>query len=477
MNGYDYKEIMRQFYVHMADFISKMPEVLEEMACEERFFKSLNMSEAERRNLVFDWYIFDYKSEVLSKNLLQYFLDKTDIDKETKATYAGFKDGVFSIFEVEALRIGKEMILSDLPTGREYCIKDMTFTKQVSKGQCGFVRVLPFRGYYILTGTGYFFPQEAGRFINLFFMDAERQKKPFKLTPLMIYEIFFAQKKPESLSTIERFTLFCQEGDLKKEYIDELIQRMKKEVLSKGGFYDIQKEYIGKIKLHAGFNIEEITHAFMDVWNSFVSEQKGYVEKGPIEMALINASISYVQSKVNQKRYNSEKKSSEKAEKVLAEWLKTPRQELGEKTPKETIIEERQKLGNPEKRVKFGINITALMPGEEVFQKAEDAFNRGRKLLIENKPLEAIEAYKEYISCNAQNHVVWHNMGIAYILLKDRSNAEKCFKKALEINPDYELAKRNMGILNNATQKDIERMAREYRVMMVNKDKEMEIPE
>ena len=48
--------------------------------------------------------------------------------------------------------------------------------------------------------------------------------------------------------------------------------------------------------------------------------------------------------------------------------------------------------------------------------------------------------------------------------------------KALEISPGYELAKRNMKILNNATQKDIERMAKEYRVMMVNKDKEMEIP-
>ena len=269
MDAYDYKEIMRQFYAHMADFISKKPEVLEEMAYEERFFKNLNMSEGERRSLVFDWYIFDYKSEALSKILLQCFLDKADIDKETKAIYADFKYGIFSIFEVKALRIGKEMIIADLPTGREYCVKDTTFTKQVSKGQCGFARVLPFRGYYILTGTGYFFPQEASRFIKLFFMDTERQKKPFKLTPLMIYEIFFAQKKPERLPAIERFTLFCQEGGLKKEYVDELIQKMKKEALNKGDFYDIQKKYIAKIKPHTGFDIEEITRAFMDVWNSF----------------------------------------------------------------------------------------------------------------------------------------------------------------------------------------------------------------
>jgi len=327
-----------------------------------------------------------------------------------------------------------------------------------------------------LTGTGYFFPQEASRFIKLFFMDAEKHKKPFRLTPLTIYEIFFAQKKPESLPTIERFTLFCQEGGLKEDYINEIIQRIRKEALNKGDFQDIQKELIAKIKPYPGLDIKEITQAFMDVWNGFVSEQNGYVEKGPIETALINASMSYVQLKVNPKRFKSEKLASEKAERIMEEWLKTPRQELDGKTPEEVIIEERQKLRNPEKRVKFRINISALTPGKEVVQKANEAFARGRQLLVENKPKEAIEAYKEYISLHSQNHVVWHNMGIAYILSMDRINAERCFKKALEIKPDYELAKRNMEILNSASPEDIERMAKDYRVMMVNRDKEMEIP-
>ncbi len=475
MEAYDYKEIMRQFYARLADFISKIPEVLEEIAYEERFFKNLGMTESERRNLVFDWYIFDYKSEVLSKNLLQYFLEKADLNENLKAIYKRFRDGVFSIFEVKALRIGKEMIAGDLATGKEYGIKDTALTRQVLKGQCGFLRVLPFEDHYILTGTGYFFPQEASHFIKLFFLDVEKQKKPFKLTPLTIYEIFFTQEKPEKLPNIERFTLLCQEGGLNENYINETIQKIRKEVLNKGDFHDIQKELIAKIKPHPGFDIKEIIQAFMDVWNSFVSEQKGYVEKGPVETALINASMGYVQSKVNPKRYKDEKTASERAEELMEERLKRPRQELNGKTPEEVILEERQKLGNPEKRVKFRINISALTPGEEVAQKANEAFARGRQLLMENKPSEAIEAYKEYISIHSQNYVVWHNMGIAYSLLTDRVNAERCFKKSLEINPDYELAKRNIKILNKATQKDIERMAKEFRVMMINEGKEMEI--
>lgn len=476
MDVCDYKEIMRQFYTHLADFISKMPEVLKEMAYEERFFRNLNMSEAERRNLVFDWYIFDYKSEVLSKNLLQYFLEKAKLNEDLKAIYERFKDGIFSIFEVKALRMNKEMIARDLATTKEYGIKDTTLTRQISKGQCGFLRVLPFQDYYILTGTGYFFPQEASYFIKLFFMDAEKLKKPFKLTPLTIYEIFFAKMKPESLPTIERFILLCKEGGLKDDYINETIQKIREEALNKGDFQNIQKELIAKIKPYPEFDIKEITQAFIDVWNGFISQQKGYIEKGPVETALIDVLMSYVQLKVNPKRYKDEKRAAQKAEELMEGWLKTPRQELDGKTPEEIILEERQRLGNPEKRVKFRINITALMPGEEVVQKANEAFARGRQLLLENKPEEAIEAYKEYISLHSCNHVVWHNMGIAYILLKDRINAEKCFKKSLEIKPNYELARRNMGILNNATQADIERMAKEYRVMMVNKDKEMEIP-
>jgi tetratricopeptide (TPR) repeat protein len=97
-------------------------------------------------------------------------------------------------------------------------------------------------------------------------------------------------------------------------------------------------------------------------------------------------------------------------------------------------------------------------------------------LLSKNMPEEAIEVYKEYISYNPKNHVAWLNMGIAYILLIDKINAEKCFRKSLEIKPDYESAKRNMKILKDASQKDLERMAKEFRVVMINKGKEMKMP-
>jgi tetratricopeptide (TPR) repeat protein len=476
MDMSDYKEVMRQFYCSIADFISDKPEIFEELTREEQFFKGLGINETERRNLVFDWYIFDYKSEVLSRTLLRYFLEKTALDKDLKAVYEKFKEGIFSIFEILALKTGKEMIARDMATGKEYNIKDASLTQQISKGQCGFLRVLPFKDYHILTGTGYFFPGDANRFIKAFFLDFEKRKKPFNLTPLAIYEIFFAQKKPEKLPVIERFTLFCKENGLKEDYINDIIERIKKEARDKGDFHAIQKELFAKMIPRQDLNIEEMARAFMDVWNSFISEETGYAEKGPLEIALINASMNYVQSKINPKKYKYDKNASEKADKLLDEWLKTPRQELDGKSPEQAILGERQKLGNSERSVKFKIGINSIMPGEEIFKNAEQAFNAGRELLSKNMPEEAIEVYKEYISYNPKNHVAWLNMGIAYILLIDKINAEKCFRKSLEIKPDYESAKRNMKILKDASQKDLERMAKEFRVVMINKGKEMKMP-
>ena len=91
-----------------------------------------------KKILTLDWYIFDYKSEILGENLLGYFLKKVEIDKDLKAIYKRFGEGVFSIFEAIALRTGKEMLIHDLIKEKDYNVKDTTITREIFKGQCGF---------------------------------------------------------------------------------------------------------------------------------------------------------------------------------------------------------------------------------------------------------------------------------------------------------------------------------------------------
>lgn len=157
------------------------------------------------------------------------------------------------------------------------------------------------------------------------------------------------------------------------------------------------------------------------------------------------------------------------------EWFKTPRQELGGKTPEEIILQEREKMGNPQKSVKFKVFITSLNPGEEIGRKMRELFNRGIQLMKENKPAEAIKVYKEHLFLHPQNYIVWQNIGVAHMLLRDKKNAKRCFQKALEINPEYEIAKNNLKFLAKATQSDLTHMAREYKVKWMNEDKEIEL--
>jgi len=369
--------------------------------------------------------------------------------------------------ELEALRVGKEMIAIDLATGKEYGIKDTTLTRNITKGQCGFARVLPYKDYYILAGTVYFFPSKAGHYLKLYLLDAKARKKPFKLTPIVMCKIFYSQEKPERLPTLERFRLICREGGFENDYIDMFIKRVKERALNKGEFNDLNREIISRINPNTDVDHNEITKTFMEMWNKFLSESRDYAEPGPIEQVLVSASMSYVQSKVDPKRYKSEENASNKANSLLEEWLKTPRQELDGKTPEEAIIKEREELGNPIRTIKYRIGISSITPGEEVVKKAKMIYDNARQLLMDNKPSEAITAYKEYLTLNSRNHVVWQNMGLAYMLLKDRANAKRCFEKALELKPDYKVAKNNMAILSNASDKDIELMVKKFKVMPV----------
>lgn len=464
----EYRHKMNLFYARVAEFMSNMPQIFDELIYEESFIKDLAISDEDRRNMILDWYIFDHKSKLLKKNFLEHFLEKADLDKETKALYAGFGDTIYSIFEVKAIRTGKEMLANDMLSGKEYSIKDISITRHVTKGQLVIMRVLKFKDENILTGKAYVFPSEPSKHLKISLLNAKNIKKPERLTPLMICKIFHNQKKPERLPPLERFRLLCRECSLSDDYIDEIIERTKERVENKGHFNDIQKEYMTKLRPHANFDIKELISAYMDVWNGFI---KGHVEKGPIEVSLIRAGLTYIQQRVNPARFKDNEKASSKAENVFKEWLDTRHDELDGKTPRELILKEREELGNPEKRIKFSINISGFEPGEEIKKKAEESANKAIRLLNENKPKEALELHKEHLAICPKNHVAWQNMGLAYILLCDRNNAERCFKKALEISPDYKVAENNLKTLKNASDEDVKHMAEEFKVQMVNKGK------
>ena len=473
MDEFNYKNKMDEFYSRISSFVSRHETILTELMDKERIFATLQMDETDKKKIFFDWFIFDCKSSVFAKNLLRHFLDTEPLEDETKELYRGFLDNVYSVFEVKALRVGKEMIIRDLLNDKEYNVKETTLTQHIKKGQCALMRVLPFHGYHILTGIGHLFPAESISIIKLFMRNKKKSSKKQNLNPLEICELLFAQDKRERLPVQERFKLFCQEAGLENAYIDEIIKTLKQRAENpKESFNgDLLKDIMSKIKSYSGGRVEELSGAFMELWNSLISEGNPSARKGPIETAIIHAGINYVQAKVNPDKYKDIKKAEAKAKEVNDQWLNTPKEELGNRTPVEVILEERRELGNPQKEVGFQVSLTKLEMNPEIEKQAEKLFYQGIEYVRQHKPVEALKAYEAYCQLNPDNHVVWQNMGVAHILLLDKVKAQECFQRALEINPDYEMPRRNLKMLKSATEEDIMRMAEENKVQWFNKGK------
>jgi hypothetical protein len=62
------------------------------------------------------------------------------------------------------------------------------------------------------------------------------------------------------------------------------------------------------------------------------------------------------------------------------------------------------------------------------------------------------------------------------VLSQDRKNAQRCFEKALEINPKYEMARRDLEQLNHSTDEDLARAAMGGEVLTINRGRKKRIP-
>ncbi len=81
---------------------------------------------------------------------------------------------------------------------------------------------------------------------------------------------------------------------------------------------------------------------------------------------------------------------------------------------------------------------------------------------------------KRFLAINPNNHVVWHNKGLAHTLLLDKKTAIQCYKRALEIKPDYAMAKDKLKFFEKTTKADMEYIAKDYKSRMIKEKRKAE---
>lgn len=471
----DYRRMMDIFWSKTAKLFMDNKSLSEEITHAEKLFLALDMDEDSRRKTAFDWFIFDSESETLGGKPLNHVLKNASFTEEEKRIFSAFRKNVYSFFEVLAMRTGKEMRVRDILTGKEYQVRDEKFTSSTRKGWCGFWRILPFENDHILSGMGYGWPEQVTGLIKLSYEKIKKFKSIVKLTPLSVCELFFQPKPRETVPPRDKLELILFENGFSESDAEAIITRLKGEAVSKtGDFSPIFSEIMTRIKPGNAFKPREVADVLMNAWNSFINKDEAFVPPGPMERGLICIGLDYVKKKVDSVKIHNNEVPQVKAQEIFEIWLKTPRSELDGMTPEIVILEEREKLGNPHKIVSFRILFNEVPMNKDIEKKAEEIFYNAAQALNEDRPQDAVDLYQSYIEINPTNHVVWHNLGVARIFLGEKEKGITCFKQALALNPDYDMAKASLKRAQGLTAKEIAEMRGKGKVQWMGKDNRLD---
>jgi tetratricopeptide (TPR) repeat protein len=87
-----------------------------------------------------------------------------------------------------------------------------------------------------------------------------------------------------------------------------------------------------------------------------------------------------------------------------------------------------------------GVPLSDVLRGEELFARAYAALSEGR-------PEDAQRGFEEVLELVPRHYPSWGNLGAAYLALEKREDAIRCLRRALELNPDYTVARQNLQMI------------------------------
>lgn len=460
---------INEMYDEICGFVDANPDIEEESHIMGEEFYRLSFRDCYPRKLFFDWFLFDYQLKKHRKRLFDVFLNykKKNISRSLYDTYSKIGKDHFGFFKIKAVKIGKQFLCHDISTSAEYQVNERGLTKHINKGDYIIGRLLPFDGAFVLSSHCLCFQGGDGYDMFSFALKNILEVSAERLDAYSIYKALYPEEIPETLSVEEKFVLICKEGGFSDNDIEDVLLEMKIAIKSKKGLpQQILFGVLERIEGAARFDSDEFCAVFMDVWNIFANQIHQGVKKGPLEDSLVSICTDAVKNNFSIFENMSEEEIvvfREKCQQWSDAWFDLPQQELKGKTPKQVIMRERQKLGNPQKEFGYSFNYNQ-MPVMSAKEKKMQALADDAADQMNNKNYrEALNLYEDYITLWDGNHVVWHNMGVCYVMLLQKRKAEKCLTKACSIDPDYELAHDKLEELQSMYREDMFQMVRKIK--------------
>ena len=299
-------------------------------------------------NLMLDSFIFDYK--VKGKTLLENFIKKADLTPAEKEVYENFKNNIYGFFEVKEVKSSEGVLLIDIASGKEFWIIEKKGSKIVAIGDVLVGRIVLYNKAYVTISPAMIsLPQEILYHLRRNKFDKER---PNSMQILSVY--FKPQDRIEDMNEREikkELKIF-----FKKQGIKYDINRFGE--LSKLPFGYIQ--FLGDMEEFDLLPIDDYEFMFNHLkrlWD--LNREKRLIGKkyniGPKEKMIIETMLNEMGEEINKQKDLLMEEVKKTSIRFQEKWLNDPQKELDGRTPKEVILEERVKIGNPEKIVFYDI--------------------------------------------------------------------------------------------------------------------------
>jgi tetratricopeptide (TPR) repeat protein len=465
------------YLLRFHDFVMNDLELCDEFDKIELEFPQLDIIESDRYLMLLDWFLFDYRLKKNNSKVLDAFINamRPEMTVEELQVYKSFQKNILSLFEVRSLRIGKDLILRDLATEKEYWVMDTTVSRSLRKGQCAFIRVLPFQDHNILFGSVHAFSKKSNLDLKLTARTLRESKQDFRVTSKDLAEYLFRIQTKTRLD--DDYVAIAKQIEKKLDAVglsDVNIYRVMEDI-SQGRIHDVgelYRQFHKKAKFANRDDEIAFSQALVSLWNKMPhkymggispEEKKALLKRGPLEESLIQQMLTYIQIKINPEKYFSDESRQKAVRRTQKKWLDTPMTELNGKSPREMILEERKKLGCSDHRIGHTVDIHPVFDSDQD-EEAHKLFEAGLRLSKQGKYRKAVEAYKSHLEIIPNNHVAWGNLGSVYCMLVDKKEAERCLSQALSINPDYQIAKNNLSMLRRTSVKEMEAIAQKHKI-------------
>ena len=420
-------------------------------------FSGAEMDEGEKLAAAFYGFLLDHKTSFTGKPLIHDVIKDSAFSEEERSILSKFAGNNYLLYEVKAVKLNKCLLATKLYDGKEYQVFDNALASHAKKGSLFMTCLAPYKGFYFILGTCILLPLEASEALKTEVkLSKERFKQGSPATEAI--KIYYGKTHNEKLPPEARFRLLCGDYGISEQHAGQLIDQIKEYASDKSK--DPAKlllEASKSVNTYENSDLNKFAEAFYDFWNSLmkaVSKQTA----GPVESTIIQQLMQDVLKDAEPKGPEEEKK----ANKEFAELLERPNSKLDGRTPKEIILEERRKLGNPNTKIGYKISSSAFYFPEDKAEALRKVTLEGFRCIKSRDYDGAIKVYKTALTLYPNDPVMLNNLSMPYILKLDRKNAKDCLQKALKINPDYLMAKRNLSILENQTDAEISRSLQSY---------------